>query len=78
MHVYKELQSVGTCKGTNIYVSSHKAGSYTYTCEHVHVYKEVQSLSIRKGTNKCESAQHRSIYQRIRDMILDICIFVSI
>ena len=28
MHVCKELQSVGTCKGTNIYVSSHKAGSY--------------------------------------------------
>ena len=51
---------------------------YTYTCEHVHVYKEVQSWSIRKGTNKCESAQHRSIYQHIRDMILDICIFVSI
>ena len=51
---------------------------YIYACEHVHVYKEVQSLSIRKGTNKCESAQHRSIYQRIRDMILDICIFVSI
>ena len=46
--------------------------TYTYTCEHVHVYKEVQSWSIRKGTNKCESAQHRSIYQRIRDMILEI------
>ena len=44
----------------------------------MHVYKEVQSLSIRKGTSKCESAQHRSIYQRILDMIFDICILVSI
>ena len=35
-------------------------------------------MSTHKGTNKCESAQHRLIYQRIRDMILDICILVSI
>ena len=44
----------------------------------MHVYKEVLSVSTRKGTNKCESAQHGLIYQRIRDMILDICILVSI
>ena len=35
-------------------------------------------MSTRKGTNKCESAQHGLIYQRIRYMILDICILVSI
>ena len=35
-------------------------------------------MSARKGTNKCESAQHGLIYQGIRDMILDICILVSI
>ena len=42
----------------------------------MHVYKEVLSVSTRKGTNKCESAQHGLIYQRIRDMILDICIYL--
>jgi hypothetical protein len=49
-----------------------------YTCECMHVYKEALSVSTRKGTNKCESAQHRLIYQRIRDMIFEICILVSI
>ena len=74
-------------KGTNIYVCSHNVvGSYTKlcmircmytnTCEYL--YAEVVSVSTHKGTNKCESAQHRLIYQRIRDMILDICILVSI
>ena len=73
MHVYEELQSVGTCRGTNIYVSSQNAGSYIKVSAicflYIHILvsicmytKEVQSLSIRKGTNKCESAQHRSIY----------------
>ena len=49
-----------------------------YISEYMHVYKEVLSVSTRKGTNKCESAQHGLIYQRIHDMILDICILVSI
>ena len=44
----------------------------------MHVYKEVLSVSTGKGTSKCESAQNGLIYQRIRDMILDICILVSI
>ena len=29
MHVYKEVLTVSTRKGTNIYVSSHNVGSYT-------------------------------------------------
>ena len=49
-----------------------------YTCDYTHVYKEVLSVSTGKGTSKCESAQNGLIYQRIRDMILDICILVSI
>ena len=49
-----------------------------YTCDHMYVCKEVLSASTRKGTNKCESAQNGLIYQRIRDMILGICILVSI
>ena len=49
-----------------------------YTCDYMHVYKEVLSVSTGKGTNKCESAQNGLIYQRIRDMILHICILVSI
>ena len=49
-----------------------------YTCEHMYVCKEVLSASTGKGTNKCESAQNGLIYQRIRDMILDICTLVSI
>ena len=77
MHVYKELQSVGTRKGTNIlYVSSHNMGSYIkvsviwymYTCEYMHVYKEALSVSTRKGTDICEFAQHGVIYKSICNM----------
>ena len=51
---------------------------YVYQYLWISVCKEVVSVSTHKGTNKCESAQHRLIYQRIRYMILDICILVSI
>ena len=71
MHVYKVLQSVGTRKGTNIYVSSHNMGSYKqisviwymYTCEHMYVCKEVLSASSRKGTSICEFTQHGFTYE---------------
>ena len=51
---------------------------HIYTCEHMHVYKQVQSLSIRKGTNIVWESHSTwvHIYQRIRDMMLDIYIII--
>ena len=85
MHVHEELQSVGTRKGTNIYVSSHNMGSYIkvsvilymYTCEYMHVYKQVLSVSTRKGTDICDFAQHGIIYKSICNMKYVACEYMS-
>ena len=82
-HIYKDLQSVSTCKGANICDFAQHVFTYktihdtiyiyiyieTNTCEYMYVYKEVLSVSARKGTNMCDIAQQGLIYKRICDMI---------
>ena len=77
MHVYKEVLSVSTCKGTNICeFAEHRfiyKSIYDMICVFLSMYVRIetglQSVSTCQGRGICEFAQHGLIYKSICDMI---------
>ena len=76
MHVYKEVLSVSTCKGTNICEFAEHGFIYTsiydMICVFLSLYVRMEtglrSVSTCQGRDICEFAQHGVIYKSFCNM----------